>query len=477
MQDSSIMKILKLLAGFSMSAWINAVINFFIMPIITRIIAPQDLGRIDLFVTFCNMFVYASTLGMHQSYMRFFNEKIEGLTKRNLFSLSIKLSGLGAIFASIVCFAFNRYFSVSVLGYQTLSIAICMAIFIMFSGFIQILKTKPRMYGDVITYTIIVVVESLIIKLTYISIYYTKSIEDSINILIVMMALLTISGFLYSKKDIFVSINTIKWTTICSILKYAIPTVPVMFITNVNASLPKLFLQHYWSTAEIGIYTGCLTLVSIINLMQAGLNVFWGPYVFENYKNNQNQIQLLHRIITFVIVVFGLGLLLTQDIIYLILGSNYRASEQFYGLLLAAPIFYTISETLGIGISINKKTYLNIVVVLVACVSNLLLCAILIPLFGNMGAAFSVMISSVLMLITKSMIGEKLYKVITNPIKTVTPIGIYLMASVLSSITYRDSLIHIIMVFSLIVVLLIIYRKEMTEGIHIFMCRYKNSNR
>lgn len=72
MNQTPVKKILKLLVGFSMSAWINAIINFILMPVITRVIEPSDLGKIDLFVTFCTMLVYASTLGMHSSIYEIF---------------------------------------------------------------------------------------------------------------------------------------------------------------------------------------------------------------------------------------------------------------------------------------------------------------------------------------------------------------------------------------------------------------------
>ena len=143
-----------------------------------------------------------------------------------------------------------------------------------------------------------------------------------------------------------------------------------MFLANVNTSLPKIFLNAYFDAGFVGVYTGCLTLVSIITLIQAGINVFWGPFVFENYKSQQRLIQSMHLVITFAIVFCGLGLLATQDIIYCLLGNKYRMSQAFYGFLLCSPIYYTIGETVGIGINIKKKTYWNIVTTSVALISN-----------------------------------------------------------------------------------------------------------
>ena len=79
--------ILKMFFGFSMASWVSAGIGFLLTPIITRTIYPAELGQIDMFVTYCNMFIYASTLGMHQGYMRFFNDLPKDISDAiNIFS-------------------------------------------------------------------------------------------------------------------------------------------------------------------------------------------------------------------------------------------------------------------------------------------------------------------------------------------------------------------------------------------------------
>lgn len=187
MNQTPVKKILKLLVGFSMSAWINAIINFILMPVITRVIEPSDLGKIDLFVTFCTMLVYASTLGMHQAYMRFFADNLEGITKDNLFAFAVKCSTCGAGIAAIICLIFNKNFTESIMGEQSNHIWVLMALYIFITGFIAISKTRPRMYGNVMSYTVLVVLESLSIKLCYLSLLVTKDVYYSLWVLIFMV--------------------------------------------------------------------------------------------------------------------------------------------------------------------------------------------------------------------------------------------------------------------------------------------------
>lgn len=454
-------EITKLFLGFSMSAWINAVINFVLTPVITRLVDPVNLGKIDLFITFCNMFVYASTLGMHQAYMRFFNDLPAGVTKKNLLSFAVRISTFGALLAGVICIVFSNHFSIEILGFYDIRIAILMSVFILANGFIQIIKTKPRMYGKIIPYTIIVVAESAFVKIAYLSSVYYKKILSSIAFYVCITILFALICLIVNSNQIFVSVKSITRESITTIFKYAIPTIPVMFISNLNSSIPKIFLNHIFDSSNVGIYAGCLTVVNIIHLIQAGINVFWGPYVFENYKNNKEQIQKVHLVITFVMCFCGLGLIAGQDIIFYILGEKYRASKIFYAFLLASPICYTVGETLGIGISIVKKTYWNIVVVSVALACNCLLCYLLVPKFGNVGASISVMVSSFLMVIIKSIIGEKYYKVVNSPIKSYGAMILYMLAAILSFITFTQPILRILVVLTVLLVLVIIYYKDL----------------
>ena len=468
MNQTPVKKILKLLVGFSMSAWINAIINFILMPVITRVIEPSDLGKIDLFVTFCTMLVYASTLGMHQAYMRFFADNLEGITKDNLFAFAVKCSTCGAGIAAIICLIFNKNFTESIMGEQSNHIWVLMALYIFITGFIAISKTRPRMYGNVMSYTVLVVLESLSIKLCYLSLLVTKDVYYSLWVLIFMVGVLMSICLILNRKQIFISISHIPKETKNAIFIYALPTIPVMFVANVNTSLPKIFLNAYFDAGFVGVYTGCLTLVSIITLIQAGINVFWGPFVFENYKSQQRLIQSMHLVITFAIVFCGLGLLATQDIIYCLLGNKYRMSQAFYGFLLCSPIYYTIGETVGIGINIKKKTYWNIVTTSVALISNLVFCYFWVPRFGNLGASFAVAISSIVMLFVKSFIGERYYKVVENPIKTCLTITLFFTGALFSYFFNSQILIRCILIVILMLALVVLYLKDIKQ----FICQW-----
>ncbi|MEG1884452.1 MAG: polysaccharide biosynthesis C-terminal domain-containing protein, partial [Clostridia bacterium] len=197
-----------------------------------------------------------------------------------------------------------------------------------------------------------------------------------------------------------------------------------------------------------------------ISIVQSGINTFWTPFVFEHFSTKPTYLSSGHRLITFVMAIFGLGVVLFQDVLYQIIGPNYRASQQFFALLLFSPICYTISETTGIGINLSKKTYLNFVVYGATILITFAACYLLIPSIGLLGAAIAVAIASFCSLIIKTVIGERYYKVITSPLKSFFPPTILLIAFSLNTVFLNMFWIRTLITIISAIVICIMYRTE-----------------
>jgi O-antigen/teichoic acid export membrane protein len=146
-----------------------------------------------------------------------------------------------------------------------------------------------------------------------------------------------------------------------------------------------------------------------------------------------------------------------------LIGENFRASKIFFPLLLISPICYTIAETTGLGINISKKTYLNTITFVANVSINLLLCFTLLPKYGIMGAAFAAATSSVVMLIIKTILGEKHYKCITNYYKTFSAIIIIISVAIINIVLFEQVTLKYSIIVSLFGMLCIIYKKEVSS--------------
>lgn len=65
---------LKKLLGFSAASWISAAISFLSTPFITRFFLPEDVGKVNIFLTILVLFQTISILGLDQAFMRFYTD-------------------------------------------------------------------------------------------------------------------------------------------------------------------------------------------------------------------------------------------------------------------------------------------------------------------------------------------------------------------------------------------------------------------
>ena len=64
---SSAKSFLSKMVGFSVATWISFLLSFFSAPITTRLFVPDEMGRINLFTTFLNLFMMFAYLGLDQA--------------------------------------------------------------------------------------------------------------------------------------------------------------------------------------------------------------------------------------------------------------------------------------------------------------------------------------------------------------------------------------------------------------------------
>lgn len=454
-------KNIKSIFGFSIPSLINMFVSFLVLPFVTRLFSPEDLGKLNLFFTYTSIIATISMLGIDQGYIRFFNEVPGRNSSRALFKLSIYLVTISSIFVCLLIFINKEYFSIKITGENIINIPIMMCISIIFIPYINLSSAMYRMKKNVIAYSILSILLNLCTKVSYVgAALINSSYKYSIAIFTVSnfaLGLFYLSRSLYEIKGEKVYIGK---EEVFPVLKYSSPFLIVMLLSQINTSLPKILISEHLTFKEVGIFSSAQTIVGIISIVQIGLNLYWSPFVYENYKE-KNIIFKAHELILFSLIAFGLFILLFQDIIYLIIGINYKSSQKVFALLLFSPICYTISETMGFGINLSKKSYLNLIVYISTIISNFVLCLILIPKFKLFGAGISVAISSLVMLIVKTLIGEKYYKITYNYNKSYIFLIIFLFITIICSIFIKYVVFRFIIVLSYLIIFCLINKNNL----------------
>lgn len=445
--------------GFSMASWVNCIISLIATPITTAVFAPEELGKVNMLISYANIIIPFIYMGFDQAYVRFHNEPLGKNTSGSMFKLCLSFSVILVVPTTIITLIMWKSISAGIIGYSSLFIYFCLILYVLATMLMRYANLKARMDNNIWLFFVQSVLSTIIIKISFACVALIKpSAEYAIFF---RTALLFLVGLVF----VIAAVSKCrKEPTDCNkkvtkeLLKYGIPLFPTVFIIMLNTSLSQLILKNYVEYEMIGIYSNAVTMASIITIVQSGLNTFWTPFVYE-YRNEQTKIQKMHHIVAYLLITCGFAIIAFQDLVYLILvNKKYWASKAIMGLLMISPISETISETLGLGIELSKKTYMKLPVYVVSIVVNGLSCLLLIPKFGIVGAAIANAISSLTMLIIKSIIGEHYYRCSDNYAKLIICMALFIATAIFSSF-FNNGIAKILIAVSGIVLATIVYSK------------------
>mgnify|MGYP000341138734 CR=1 FL=1 len=457
----------KRILGFSMASWINCLISLVSTPIVTALFSPEEFGKINLFISYANILIPFVYLGFDQAYVRFYNDPSGKNNKVSLFKLCLGISSIaGAVVVLFVLICW-KFYSINIIGYTSFNIAVCLAAYLIATFVMRFVNLKARMDNYIILFLIQSVLSTVIIKLAFVLVaLYAPSANYAIAFRTVLLMLLSIVFLFIALKGSGLRKVDYSKEVMIGLTKFALPLFPTVFLVMLNTSLSLIILRKMISYSEVGIYSSALSIAYIITVVQAGLNTFWTPFVYEYYKE-KSKIQKMHHIISFLMFGMALVIMAFRDIIYSVLvNENYWQGKLILGILLISPICETISETLGLGIELSKKTYLKLPVYIINIIVNISACLVLIPKFGIFGAAVANALASLSMLLVKTIIGERFYQCSNNYLKLIG--GMLIVIANALFIYFIDSLfLRSLSTLLSILVLIIAYKGE-----YIYMVNY-----
>lgn len=450
----------QILSAF-IATFISAIINFISIPLVTKFFTQSEYGTISLFISYQNILLSIAYLGMDQSMSRFFFEPLGKNSSKSLSSICLGLSFLGFIIISIFETINRKKFSYSIINEYAIWILFCSLIYILSQMILRYLNVISRLQKNAVGYAVQAVGITIVTKISYVLAALVNP-TGKYGIMVLcgssfMLALLMLC--LKGKRSFGLKVDA-SVSVLKELFKFGLPQIPVFLLNNANNSLPQLAMNIYVSREMIGIYANAISITSILIIVQNSVNVFWVPYVYENYKTEQKNIIKVHHCVSYLMFIATLLVCIFSDVIYfLLVDKSYWESKTILPLLLISPLCYTISETLGIGFKIAKKSYWNIVVYASSFMTNLGLCYLLIPRGGILGAACSVAISAVVMLILKAIIGEKYYRCTDSSNRLIVSFLCYGL-DIVPFVFFSQKNMSIILEIISIVLISILYHKE-----------------
>lgn len=245
-------------------------------------------------------------------------------------------------------------------------------------------------------------------------------------------------------------------------LHYGIPVMiaSIAYITNEN--LDKILIERIQGKEIMGIYSACYKLGVFMTLFVTAFRLGAEPFFFnhashkdakKNYATILNWFVIAGALILFVIVGF---LPLFAKII---LGKpEYYQALQIVPIILVANLFLGIYHNLSVWYKLTDKTKYGMYFSIFGAVITIFLNVIFIPIFGYIASAWITLIAYGAMMFLSYFYSRKHYKIAYNIPKISFYLGLSTAMAFLSFYKFQNN--YIISSFMLIILLGIIYRKE-----------------
>lgn len=455
--------LLKKFIEFAVGNGIVLLLGFVSSPIITRIISPEELGKASMFTTFTSLMIVIVMMGIDQAYIRYYYDEDKnargGLLGKSL-SITIGLNLIVTI-GLILFYRQVSQFIVDNISFVLVLLILIHTISSIIGNFAMIhvrMKQKGKLYSllNVInkaSYLIFAVLLFRIFKDNYLTIIIATIFA---NIVKTVWAI-------YSERSDWKRIGHIGdiKTTTRDLIIYGSPFIFSMAITWVFQSVDKVSLRIFSSYEEIGLYTGAMTIIALLNNFQGAFTTFWTPVAYEKYYNSPEDTAFfsnINQIVSFIMLIISIGLIAAKDVIIGLLGKDYNGSQFIFPFLVLMPIMYTISETTVLGINFKKKTKYHIYIASFSAIFNIVGNLLLVPKFGAKGAAISTGLAYVVFFLARTYYAGKLYKIKFYMGRFwICAISVYILAAY-SSIYKFNYVILFLSVFSMILVIFM-YRK------------------
>jgi len=394
--------------GYTLGNFFLKGVAFLTVPIFTRLLTPSDFGVISLYTTWVGVFTVLVGLSLDSSVIRAyqdFKEDYDGYLSSVLFLSILPLISiifLGIIFRSTIS---------TIIGfpYYIMMLIILQSYFVFIIGFNNMRYIAQYLYKKSllisISNTVLGIIMSIILVLSFSeSKYLGKIIGMFIPVLFIAI---TVFGVILFKGKNF--INTKYWKYA---LALSIPMIPHVLAHLILGQSDRVLINKYIGSDAVGIYSFAYNIGLISQVLLGSLNNAWVPWFYK--KMDENDKGMIISVTNKFIALFSFSIIaliyISPELIKIMGPVNYWEASAIIPIVILA-YFFQFLYTLLVNIQFYlKKNYFIPVGTIVAAILNIGLNIYFIPLYGYMAAAYTTLVSYIVLFLMHYFITNHIFK-------------------------------------------------------------------
>jgi len=390
-------------------------LSFLLLPLYTRVLTPDDYGIIALAQALAQLIASIVQFGLHHAVSRFYYKHYQQPARLRTYlttilaALIIESAALGVVMTvfaeTLAPLAFNRA------GMREYFILV--AWLAPFTEVIEVTLITLLASERPVAYSL--VSSGRLFSLAMLNILFVivfrMGARGSLLANLLATGLLAVAAAMLFRSYFSIKLN---WADLVQSFKFGLPLVPGLLSGWLLSYFDRIFLSHYGTYANVGIYAVGFTLGTIMTFVVTSVGQAWSPVFFKSME--EGSLQSRQRVIRattllvalYTVVAFGL-VVLSREMVTIMTAPQYRAAATIMPLV----VLYYYTSSLG-GIMLDRvffagKTHWSSIITLMATAVTVAGNFVLIPRFGVTGAASALALGGVTAMVMGFVIGEKVY--------------------------------------------------------------------
>lgn len=381
------------IVGFAIGPIGSAILGFISLPILAWFFTAEDIGRISMLQVVISFAVILCSLGLDQAYAREYHETFD---KARLLKTVI-VPGLLLMFLGLICiFIYSpSLISISLFAIDNITFSLLVIFCLLCSYLSRFLSVILRMQEKGFAFSMTQILPKIIF-LIVVGIYVFLNFNlDFYKLLIAQVLSIVLVFLIYiwsTRADWLPALLThIDFINLKNMMSFGLPLIFGGVAYWALTAMDRIFLRNFSTFNELGIYSLSSSIAAVAGVVSSIFTTIWAPTVFKwaALEENLDKVDTVSQhVLAVVYFILCIGGVFSWVIPYL-LPTTYLSAQYLIVACMVAPLFYMISETTAVGISISRKTGYSLLASCIAACVNAIGNYFLVPIWGAEGAAIS----------------------------------------------------------------------------------------
>lgn len=405
--------LLKDSAIYTIPALVSRGLSFFLIPLYTRVLSPENYGSLDLLMVFTSLANLTVALEVSQGVARFYTEESDCDRKAAYASSALWFAvGCYTVF-TIFAILYSETLSVWVMGRSGLVLAFRIGIvYIWANGIFYLIQNQLRWELRSRAYAVVSLLAAFSSTIAVVGLTYglKLGLEGLLFGQLVGILIGSVYGFWSLRHTFAFCLNR---SLLKEMLIFSAPLVPSGITVFISNYIDRLMINHFLSLEDVGVYAIGFRLSSIIGLVIIGFQQALTPLIYTYYHKAETPKQLakiFRLFLTLVLFSYIVIALFSHEILVVMTVPSYYSASRLT-LYLSPAVLLSRMYIFTPGIGIARKTYLILWINFAGAFVNTILNWYLIPYAGVSGAALATFLGSACIFSIYVAVSQKLYPI------------------------------------------------------------------